>query len=240
MVTRKAKPRVLGPLMVVGILAAVGAVGWLAPTELSMGSTQRIVYVHVPLAWLGLLGFLAMEASGLVYLARRDLGWDHWSQAAGEWGWAACSLTLASGSLWARAAWGSWWEWDPRLTTAFILWVVYTAILLVRWCGFDPHRRASVAAVLALVGGLDVPWVVMATRWYRGLHPVAPELAPPMRIALAVNVVILTVFFVWLVCRRRAQLGLVRPAADAQSVERAGESPAVAGSSANGSAAVAA
>ena len=80
----------------------------------------------------------------------------------------------------------------------------------------DPHRRARVGAVLAVLGGLDVPLVVMATRWFRGLHPVAPEMAPLMRITLLISVVGLTVFFVWLAGRRRVQLGLENLAAELQ------------------------
>ena len=119
-----------------------------------------------------------------------------------------CTVTLATGSLWAREAWGTWWEWDPRLTTAFILWAVYSGILLVRSSLEDPHRRARVGAVLAILGTLDIPLVVMATRWFRGLHPVAPEMAPEMRVTLFVCVVALTVFTAWLVNQRRRVVAL--------------------------------
>jgi heme exporter protein C len=196
--------------------AAVLAACFLAPTESSMGQAQRIVYVHVPMAWLGLAGFLVMAGSGLAYLARRNLWWDRWFQAAGELGWLCSGLTLVTGSLWAHQAWGTWWEWDPRLTTAFILWAIYSGILMVRSSLDDPHRRARVGAVLAVLGGLDVPLVMMATRWFRGLHPVAPEMAPWMRITLLISVVGFTVFFVWLASRRRSQLGLAHWAAGLQ------------------------
>ncbi len=177
MTARQEIGHVAVPVVVAGFLAAaVLAACFLAPTESSMGHAQRIVYVHVPVAWLGLLGFLVMAGSGVAYLARRDLRWDHWFQAAGELGWLCTGLTLVTGSLWAHEAWGTWWEWDPRLTTAFILWAIYSGILMVRSGLEDPHRRARVGAVLAVLGGLDVPLVVMATRWFRGLHPVAPEM----------------------------------------------------------------
>lgn len=209
--------RCTGPLAVGGLLAAaVLAACFLAPTESSMGPAQRIMYVHVPVAWLGLLGFVVMEGSGLVYLVRRDLKWDHWSQAAGELAWLGCSLTLVTGSLWARTAWGAWWEWDPRLTAAFILWAVCTTILLIRMSVQDPHRRARAAAVLSILGGLDVPFVVMAARWFRGLHPVAVEMPPLMRITLLISVAAFTALFVWLAGRRRVQLGLKSLAAEEQ------------------------
>lgn len=207
--TRQNMFRVAGPAAVGGLMVlTVLAVCFLAPTESTMGHAQRIVYVHVPAAWLGLVGFLAMAGSGLAYLARRDLSWDHWFQAAGELGWLCSGLTLVTGSLWAHEAWGTWWEWDPRLTAAFILWAIFSGILIVRSGIEDPQRRARVGAVLAVLGGLDVPLVVMATRWFRGLHPVSPEMDPRMRLTLLISVVAFTVFFVWLAERRRAQLGL--------------------------------
>ena len=136
-----------------------------------MGQAQRIVYVHVAVAWLALAGFIVMAASGGMYLLRRDLAWDHWARAAAELGWLCCTLTLATGSLWAHAAWNTWWTWDPRLTTSFVLWTMYGGYLLIRGSLEDPHRSARLGAVLAIVGLLDVPLVVIATRWFRGIHP---------------------------------------------------------------------
>ncbi len=214
---RNASSTILGPIVVAGLLvSAILAIAFYAPTEQTMGHAQRIVYVHVPAAWLGLLGLLVMAASGSVYLARRNLSWDAVAQAAGELGWLCCGLTLATGSLWAHEAWGTWWEWDPRLTTAFILWAIYSGVLLVRASQEDPHRRARIGAILAVLGTLDVPLVVMATRWFRGLHPVAPEMSPAMRITLLISVVAFTVFFVWLANRRRALVGLENRVANLQ------------------------
>jgi len=209
--------RLLVELCIAGLLAAaILAACLVAPTESTMGHAQRIVYVHVSVAWLGLVAFLAMAGSGLAYLARRDLKWDHWFQATAELGWLCCGLTLVTGSLWAHEAWGTWWEWDPRLTSAFILWAMYSGLLMVRGGIEDPHRRARIGAVLAILGAVDVPLVIMATRWFRGLHPVAPEMAPGMRITLLISVAGFTVFFVWLAGRRRDQLGLENLTAELQ------------------------
>jgi heme exporter protein C len=188
--------------------AAILAICLVAPTEATMGHAQRIVYVHVAVAWLGLLGFLATAVTGLVYLVRRDLAWDHWSQAAAELGWLCGGLTLVTGSLWARTAWGAWWTWDPRLTTAFILWAIYSAYLIVRTGIDDPHRRARIAAVLAVIGALDVPLVVLAARWFRGIHPASPGMEPSMRLVLIVSVAGFTALFAALFVRRRRQLQL--------------------------------
>ena len=204
-------------VLLAGLLAlAIWAIFLFAPTEQTMGQAQRIVYVHVSVAWLGLLGLLVMAASGTGYLVRRNLAWDHWLQAAGELGWLCCGLTLITGSLWAHEAWGTWWEWDPRLTTSFILWAIYSGILIVRASVEDPHRRARIGAVLAILGTLDTPLVVMATRWFRGLHPVSPQMEPTMRIALLISVIGFSALFATLLVRRRRQLDLERVTGELQ------------------------
>jgi len=188
------------------LVFALVAILFLTPTERTMGPAQRVLYVHVAMAWLALVGFLLVAAAGAVYLVRRDLGWDHWAAAAAELGWLCCGLTLASGSLWAREAWGTWWTWDPRLTTSFILWGIYSGYLVLRASVEEPHQRARVAAVLAVVGVVDVPLVAMATRWFRGIHPVAPQMEPSMRIVLLVSVVGFTALFADLLAFRREQI----------------------------------
>lgn len=207
--TRFATLATLGNLAIAVLLAAaIFAVCLFAPTEQTMGHVQRIVYIHVAVAWFGLLAFVSMAVCGIGYLGRRDLRWDHWAQACGEVGWLCCGLTLVSGSLWAREAWGTWWVWDPRLTASFILWVIYSGILIVRTGLDDARQRARIGAVLAILGMLDIPLVVMATRWFRGMHPVAPEMTPAMRLTLLITVLSFTVFFAVIVRRRASQLQL--------------------------------
>ncbi len=187
------------------LIVAIGAMS-LAPTEQTMGDVQRVMYVHIAVAWLALLGFVVMAAAGLGYLVRRNLWWDHWSQAAGEIGWLCSTLTLVTGSLWAHAAWGTWWTWDPRLVTSFILWAFYSGNLILRSGLDDAQQRARLCGVLAIVGVADVPLVVMATRWFRGIHPVAPQMEPSMRYALLASVAGLTAIMTLLLVRRRIQL----------------------------------
>jgi heme exporter protein C len=194
--------------------AAVTAVSFLAPREESMGDVQRIVYVHVGVAWCGLAGLIIAAVAGAVYLVRRQLSLDDWAQAAAELGWICSTLTLITGSIWAHEAWGTWWTWDPRLTTAFVLWAIYSGYLIVRGSVDEPHLRARIAAVLAIVGAIDVPLVVMATRWFRGMHPATPEMEPAMRLALLASVVCLTALFVVLLYRRQRQLGMERHLAE--------------------------
>lgn len=197
----------LTTVALVGLLtAAILAIFVFAPLEKTMGAAQRIVYIHVSVAWFGLLSFFVMAAAGLMYLVRRDLSWDHWAHASAEMGWLACGLTLVTGSFWARAAWGTWWTWDPRLTASFVLWALFSGCLLVRGSVEDPHRRARLGAVLAILGVLDIPLVMMATRWFRGIHPVSPGMEPAMRLVLLISVIAFTALFAALLARRRAQL----------------------------------
>jgi heme exporter protein C len=190
------------------VVAAVVGIFFVAPTEKTMGDVQRIVYLHVAMAWFSLAACLGMSATAIGYLATRNLAWDHWSKAAAEVGWLAASLTLVTGSFWARAAWNTWWTWDPRLTTVFLLWAIDAGCLLVRSGVDEPHRAARLGAVLAVVALVDLPMVFLATRWFRGIHPAAPVMAPTMRAVLALSVCALGMVFVLLLVQRRAQLGL--------------------------------
>lgn len=190
------------------VLSAVLMVFFVAPTEATMGDVQRIVYLHVAVAWCGLAGCMAMGFCGLAYLITRRLAWDQRSQAAGEIGWLCTTLTLVSGSAWAHEAWGTWWTWEPRLTSCLVLWIMYAGVFLVRSSLEDPHRRARIGGVLALAAMVDAPLVLMATRWFRGVHPVTPEMDPTMRMVLLGSVVSFTALFTYLAVQRRRQLEL--------------------------------
>ena len=189
------------------LLAALLMAMQLAPMEQSMGQVQRILYIHVSVAWLGLLGFATMGGCAICYLFQRNLAWDQCSQAANEVGWLCSSLTLLTGSFWAHAAWGTWWTWDPRLTTSFVLWTLYSGCLIVRGSLQESHQSARITSSLAILGLLDLPLVIMATRWFRGIHPVSPEMEPMMLFTLLLNLVGFTLFFTLLFMRRRNQLG---------------------------------
>ncbi len=181
---------------------------YVAPTESTMGDVQRILYLHVPIAWCGLVCCIAMAFCGAAYLRSRKLEWDHWSKAVAELGWISTTLTLLTGSAWAHEAWGVWWTWDPRLTTSLVLWLIYAGVLLTRGAIDDPLQRARICAVLAIVGMGDVPLVIMATRWFRGVHPIAPEMDPQMRWVLLACVTIYTALFVHLTFQRKRQLAI--------------------------------
>jgi len=193
--SRLARPSFSAGLTIVIFVLNTVSVFFVAPTEATMGDVQRILYVHVSVAWCGLASYVVMGVCAAMYLARRRLAWDHWSQAAAETGWLCTTLTLVTGSGWAHEAWGTWWTWDPRLSSSLILWLIYSGIILVRGSVEDPHRRARLGGVLALVGVTDVPLVIMATRWFRGVHPVSPEMDLQMRMLLLATVVCFTSLF---------------------------------------------
>jgi heme exporter protein C len=204
------------------VLTAVALIFFVAPTEATMGAVQRIVYLHVSVAWCGLVAAAAMGLCGAMYLTRRRLAWDFWSQSAGEVGWLCATLTLMTGSIWAHEAWGTWWTWEPRLTSSLVLWMIFSGIILLRSGVEDPQRRARIGAVLAIVNLCDVPLVLMATRWFRGVHPVAPEMDPPMRLILLMSVASFTVLFTFLVVARRRHLKLLEMAAQIETHARFG------------------
>lgn len=188
------------------LIPGMASLGWLifhvAPREVTMGESQRIVYLHVSVAWSGLAGCVLMGAAAGMYVLRRTPAWDQWSQASGEVGWLCTTLTLMTGSLWAHEAWNTWWTWEPRLTASLILWLVFAGYFLVRTSIDEPQRRARICAALAIVALADVPLVIMATRWFRGIHPVAPEMDSRMRWVLLATVFAFSLFFAALIVLR--------------------------------------
>lgn len=193
-----------------GVALLLAACGWLifvfAPREITMGDVQRIVYLHVAVAWCALAGCVAMGLAGAAYLVRRTPRWDQWSQSAGELGWLCSTLTLVTGSLWAHEAWNTWWTWETRLTATLVLWIVFAGYFLVRGSIEDPRRRARTSAVLAILALADVPLVIMATRWFRGIHPITPEMDWRMRLVLLASVAGFSALFVLLAAVRKRQL----------------------------------
>ena len=205
----------LGRAAVICLLCtSLGLVFFVAPTEATMGDVQRILYLHVSVAWCGLVGCIAMGLCGGIYLRRGQLSWDFWSQASGEVGWLCTTLTLLTGSAWAHEAWGTWWTWEPRLTSSLLLWIIYAGVFMVRSSIDDPRRRGRIGALLAILAVIDVPLIFMATRWFRGIHPVSPEMEPAMRVALVTAVVAFSVLCTYLVVRRQHLIALAECAAE--------------------------
>lgn len=160
------------------------------PTEEAMGIVQRIFYFHVPLAWVAFLAFFIVFIGSIRYLWKRDTKWDIIASTSAEVGTVFTTLFLITGSIWAKPIWGVWWTWDPRLTAALVLWLIYIAYLLVRVYAAEESRGARFAAVVGIVGFIDVPIVALAITMWRTQHP-SPVifqggLAPPMLLTLLV------------------------------------------------------
>jgi heme exporter protein C len=169
------KPRllqILDGLTALMFLIAVGMVFFYAPPEATMGQVQRVFYFHVASAWTGMLGFLVAAIVGVLYLVRKEPRWDISGLAAIEISLVFFFIAIISGSIWARPTWGTWWTWDPRLTTATIVELVYAAYLMLRAGIEDPDRRARFGAVYAILGFLSVPLTFVSIRLLRTIHPV--------------------------------------------------------------------
>lgn len=168
-------PPVLIALDILAVLALVAAfclVMFYAPLEIEMGMVQKVFYFHVASGWTGMLGFLVATLSAIAYLKNNDLKWDVAGLAGVEIGMVFMLLCIVSGSIWARPIWNTWWTWDPRLTTALVMELVYAAYLLLRSGVDEPMRRARFAAVYAIVGFLSVPMTFLSIRIFRTIHPV--------------------------------------------------------------------
>jgi len=146
-----------------------------AAREKSMGDVQRIFYFHAPAGLICFLAFFVTFVAGIGYLATRKPAWDIVGNASAEIGLLFCSIVLFTGPLWARPVWGTYWTWEARLTTTLILWLIYAGYILVRRYTDEPERRARFAAVVGIIGFLDVPLVYWSIRFWRGHHPVVLE-----------------------------------------------------------------
>lgn len=196
-------------LLVLGFVLIIGAlylVFLYVPTEQSMGVVQRIFYFHVPVAWVAMLAFGIIFVCSILYLWKRESKWDIIASSSAEVGVIFASLLLITGSIWAKPAWGVWWTWDVRLTTALVLWIIYIAYLIIRSYVTEEQRGARFAAVIGIVGFIDIPIVALAIKLWRTQHasPVIFEggLTPSMLLTLMVSITAFTVLFVLLLLQR--------------------------------------
>jgi heme exporter protein C len=182
-----------------------------APQDRLQGPVQRIFYVHVPSAWIGMLAFLVVFVASIAVLVTRSRRWDRLAASSAEVGVVFTTGVLLTGPLWARPVWGTYWSWDPRLTSYFVLWLLYLTYLALRSYVVDPARRARYSAVLGIVAFLDVPLVYVSVRWWRSLHPgpvvanrEGPQLPGEMLAVLLVGIAAFTLFYLLLVRLRMA------------------------------------
>jgi heme exporter protein C len=202
--------RVLAGLSTVMFLVALGMVFFYAPRETTMGEVQRIFYFHVATAWVGFFGFFVTFLGGIGYLATNDRRWDILALSSAEIGLVFITMTLVTGMLWAKPAWGTYWTWEPRLTISAVQWLLYIAYVMLRGSVLSPEREARFAAVYGIAAFVTVPLSWFAIRWWRTIHPqiVSSEgmaLTPKMIYTLLFSLATFTLVYVTLL-RQRTRL----------------------------------
>lgn len=197
-------------LAAIGTLLTALVVGLVVPPDAVQGDLQRIMYVHVPSAWLAYLAFTVTLVASVAYLMTRRMRWDHLAGASAEVGVVFTGLALATGMMWGKPVWGVWWTWDARLVLTAVMFFVYLGYLALRRSIDDPELRARRAAVLGIVAVAQIPIVHFSVTWWRGLHqpptilrPDKPQIDSPLLFALLMAVAAFTVVFAALVRRRR-------------------------------------
>lgn len=169
------KPRFLSLLdgiTLILFLAAVLLVFFYAPLERNMGAVQKVFYFHVSTAWVGMLGFFVSALMGVMYILNREKIWDMIGFSSVEISFIFFLIAIISGSIWARPIWNTWWTWDPRLTTAAVVELIYGAYFLLRQAIDEPRQKARFSAVYAIFGFLSVPLTFVSIRMLRTIHPV--------------------------------------------------------------------
>ena len=165
--------RVLGSLVLVGIVFHLLLSFVWSDADADQGDLVRILYVHVPVAWYMYVAFAVTAVAGAMYLWKKSIFWDLLAGASAEIGVVFCALALVTGSLWGRHTWGTYWEWtDVRIVTTLVLLLLFVGYLAVRRIPAEPQQRARRAAVLGIVGALNIPIVHFSVEWWanRTLH----------------------------------------------------------------------
>jgi heme exporter protein C len=157
-------------IMYISMTASIYLVFIYAPNEKMQGIVQKIFYFHVSSAITMFFAFFVVCVASIMYLWKNSDWWDAVALSAAEIGVVFCTLVLITGPIWARPIWGTWWSWDPTLTLTLVLWLIYVAYLMLRLEAYDP-QRARFAAVLGIVGFVDVPLIRWSVEKWRTLHP---------------------------------------------------------------------
>lgn len=196
-------------LAAASVLLTALVLGLVVPPDAVQGDLARIMYVHVPSAWLAYLSFGATLVFSVAYLRTRRIRWDHLAGASAEVGVVFTGLALVTGSIWGKPVWGVWWTWDARLVLTAVMFFVYLGYLALRRVFEDPVVRARRAAVYGIVAVAQIPIVHFSVVWWRGLHqpptilrPGDPQIDGPLLAALLAAVFAFTVVYVALVTRR--------------------------------------
>ena len=195
----------------ISLIACLGMIFVWVPADANLGISQKIFYLHVPSAILGMISIAIVAFFSTLYLLNSDKKkWDDFAYSFAEVGMIFLSIALISGSLWSKPAWGVWWTWEPKLTLTLILWFVYVAYLMMRSYMSGSTNEAKFGSVVALIGAIDAPLIYYATELWRSAHPsavVGPNaesgsLDERMFIGLIVSFIALSFMFLYFVSNR--------------------------------------
>jgi heme exporter protein C len=207
------------------LIATFMALVW-APTDAVQGDVYRIIYVHVPLAWLAYLAFFVVFLASLGWLLTKRPWFDALAVASAEVGVLFTGMFIVAGSIWAKPTWGVWWTWDPRLVTTAIMFMMYVGYLLLRSVSNDFARRATRAAVVGVIAVIDIPIVHLSVLWMNSLHQLptvlraggSPALDAAMGVTLGISVIAFTfVYFAFLAERMSIELDRQRRTMEARA-----------------------
>ncbi len=193
----------LGVFTSIAFLGALAAIFFYAPIEAEQGIVQKIFYVHVSSAVTMYAGYFVGFVSALLFLLEKRRLWGEVAASAAEVGFFLNTEVLLTGPFWAKATWGAWWVWDPRLTSTALMWLLYASYLVLRsYLSADPRGRAM-TSVLLVIDFLVVPLVHFSVRLWRGVHPMVVGtkgggMPPSMHLTLAVTTVAVFLLAVWL------------------------------------------
>lgn len=213
--------KILIGLTFLSLLIALCAIFIYAPLEATMGVVQKIWYFHLASAWITFLAYSVVFIAGILYLWKKERRFDILGYSSAGIGVLFNTLVLLTGIIWAKPIWGTWWTWDPRLSTTLILWLMYIAYLMLRSSSGEASKGARLAAVFGIIAFIDVPIVYMSIRWWRTIHPLVfkskgTEVDPAMITALLISLVTFTLLYICLLRQRislekmKDELGLIR------------------------------
>ena len=202
-----------------------------APPDAEQGDAYRLLYLHVPCAWLAYLAFFVTFVSSILWLVprTRSATWDLLAGASAQVGVLFTGLTLVMGSIWGRPIWGTWWEWDARLTTTIVLFFLYLGYLALRRTGATSAERGKRCAIAAVIAFIDVPIVHFSVTWWQTLHQDGSVFNDKMDVGLEgfwmqftllYSVFAFTLLYVFLVLAR-FQLAEMEEGAEERELQRA-------------------
>ena len=205
---------ILGWLSLVGLGGMALLVFGFTPDDALMGFSQKIMYLHVPSIWVTYLSFFIVFFCSVGYLWKRNDAFDQVARSAAEIGLIFCGLGILTGAIWGRPTWGTYWVWDARLTTSLLLFLIYVGYLVLRAFSDPGEKQARMAAIIGIVGFLDIPLIHLSVQWWRTLHQPstvfkvgeggAPKPAMPteLLVPLFLGLTVMTVFYAFLLLYR--------------------------------------